>query len=185
MSRSFSCLLLIAMLGLAACGYRLRPDSAELKRYYPRLYIDSEQQFSPFEKQLERYLNAQDIAVVNSPKEAAYILHIINQHYQRQILTVSASTNIRQYMIRFFVNFEIQTTQGEPLTEPMRIQSQRTLSVNSSQMLASDFEQKVIEQDLQRLATKLLYYRLMAPQTLSQIQNNQLKYKEEKKLRKN
>lgn len=134
---------LLAALLLSACGFHLRgmiDVPTWLNNVAVIAKIPDKQLTSILKTQLEGY----NIQVNPEPAHATYWLIINQDAVQQQIISVGASTNPRQYILKLTIQFMLQARKGQIVKPPRTITVTRQLTVNNDRILGSTDEESIL-----------------------------------------
>lgn len=146
---------------LVACGFHLRGDIPLSPELGP-MYIDTKTPFDPLVQGIENTLSAYHIELVDSPKSAHTILHIDDIQSSENLISVSASTNTRQYALSETLKMTLSDQKGRDIiplstltaTNPLTVDSSQILNAsNQKQALTSEMQQALIQQLMTKLAS--------------------------------
>lgn len=147
-SRSILLLLLLTFT-FSACGFHLR-GIINPPTWLTNISIVTESN----EKQLISILKAQlesyHIEVNPDPALAKYWLVINKETLDRQIISVGASTNPRQYTLLLNIEFMLQTPKGKIIKTPKIIHVTRQITINNDRILGSTDEERIMVDEMKR-----------------------------------
>jgi len=142
-------LALVFPLLLSACGFHLRGmvDVPEWLNNVAIIIKNNDQQLDNILKsQLEGY----HIQVNSDPAQAHYWLIINQNEFRRQIISVGASTNPRQYNLILLIEFMLQTQKGQIIKAPKQIHITRQVTINNDRILGSNDEEIILLGEMKR-----------------------------------
>lgn len=155
--------LIVFCCALSGCGFRPR-SSAEVPEALKVLYLDTPNPVSPFSVQLARTLNAVHIRLVNEPKDAPFILRILESGWQYDIPNMIYSGNAISYSYTFRVRYTLQKRSGEFLFQPKTLTVSRSLIQNANQIYTPDATM-LMKREITRTMVILLYNNLVSIKT--------------------
>ncbi len=148
---------LISSLLLAGCGFQLR-GAANLP--FDTLYVQAPTG-SQFATQFKRVVSAgSSTRVVDTPKEAAATLVILNELREKSILSLSGAGRVREFQLRYRLSYRMldaKAVETFPLTE---IVLTRDFSFNDQDTLSKESEEALLFRDMQTDAVQQLVRRL-------------------------
>lgn len=148
-----SCGLSASLIG---CGFQLRgTQSAPIAQEYQHLKIELPEQAQPLKKPLTVYLTNLG-AQVDQPNYTS-VLRIQNYEQKRQLF----SGKLTEVQLRAAATFVVEDAQGEQITEPRTVISQRSYqydiaSVNTERQ-EEDYLFKVMQDDIAQQITRQLH----------------------------
>lgn len=161
--RKLICVLLLSLNVLSACAFKLR-DSNELPPGLHPLYLQTEEAFGRFETTLRASLRSSGIKLVATPAEASMIMAIGKPHLAYTIATIGTSNQSRVYNVVYTVSFALLTPKGAVLLPPQPLTATRDLTLSANQLIESNNQLSLLEQDMQRDVITQLYNRLSSQQ---------------------
>ncbi len=139
-------LALIQALWLGGCGFHLR-GSAPLPPSLSSVYL--EQQESPLiAEALNRAFTEQRLAPVDDKSRAQMIIGLLDERYQRRVLSVGASGNVQEYELIYSVDVAVLDARGEPLADTQTLTVRRELRYESSEVVAKAGEEQQLKSEM-------------------------------------
>ncbi|HSD61573.1 MAG TPA: LPS assembly lipoprotein LptE [Burkholderiales bacterium] len=149
----------VLILTVAGCGFRLR---GEVALPFDSIYVQTPAD-SSFAAELTRYLKGgSKVKVVDSPAEAQVVLQVLSELREKQILTLTQAGTVGEFLLRYKVNFRLQSKDGRDLIAATDITLVRDYTFNSSQALAKEYEESLLYRDMQSDAVQQMLRRLQA-----------------------
>jgi LPS-assembly lipoprotein len=155
-----NCILMLTLLMLAACGFQLRGQttvSEELKTLYIQ-GVDTRQDV--FGVELKRALTRNGIEVVDDYREGAALFTVLENNFNRHILSVGSDAKVREYELEAQVVFQITDDNGELIGSKQRVEARRDYQFDRTQILAMDEQERVLRQDLNQQMVQSILRRL-------------------------
>jgi LPS-assembly lipoprotein len=155
------CLTLIALAAsgiLVACGFQLR-GSYELP--YKTVHVTSTGG-SVVAGQIRRELLDTQTRLVNASKDAEATLSILEERRDRQILSLSGAGRAQEYELRVRVSYQFVDQKGEVIIPTSELNLSRILVYKANQVIASQQEEAMLYQDMERDATGQILRRMIA-----------------------
>ncbi|CAM4444256.1 MAG: LPS-assembly lipoprotein LptE [Legionella sp.] len=147
---------LILSLMLCACGFHLR-GMMNLPTWLNDIAIITKEPDKELISILQAQIEGYNIHVESEPALAKYWLIINRELISRQIVSVGASTNPRQYMVTFLIEFMLQTRKGKIIKIPKIVQVTRQITINNNRILGSTDEEAILISEMkQDAAVQLL-----------------------------
>ncbi len=157
MQRVIQVLFIILLSGaLSACGFHLR----EPQVFSPELetvYINTTTPNDPFIQTFIRTLTANNVTVVNDPKQATATVNILNIQSSSTMMAGGGMNISGAYVASLTVNFSVTNRQGQTLIAPRAVQQSQNFMSNATQVLsgASTVNQLTSQMD-QNLADQIM-----------------------------
>jgi len=155
---------------LTACGFHLRGQN-ELPPALHTVYLQTDNPYGQFESTLKQTLISAGVVMVDSPRAAPVTLSISKPVLANSMSTLGASNQTRVYTVVYTVTFSLMNAQGKVLFPATPITSTRSLTLSANQLLDSNSQLTLLEQEMQRDVIDQLYNRLMSQQ-IAQVLNN-------------
>jgi len=143
---AIACLGALALSGgLAACGFRLR-GTQQLP--FDSVFIDAPPT-SAIGPELARSIRSGTSTNVVDRREAAKaVIQIITEARERDVLSVDAQGRAREYRSRLRISFRVVDAKGRDLLGPTTLAVSRDLAVREEQLLAREYEEAQLYQDM-------------------------------------
>jgi LPS-assembly lipoprotein len=109
-----------------------------------------------------------DAKVVDDPKAADAILELSNERREKIILSLSGTGRVREYRLRYSVNFRVHDGKGNELVPASSVQLSRDVTYNDADILAKEAEEQLLFRDMQTDMVQQLLRRLSATQKPAQ-----------------
>lgn len=150
-------LILASILALSACGFQMR-GTADLA--FKTLYIQGGN--LTIKKDLIRSLKVNGVTVVDDPQKAELFLELIRERRQQNILSLSGGGLVREYELVYFVDFRLRSPDSEVWGPVQKIEGRRDYSYDDTQLLAKQFEQDRLYEDMRNDAVREIMRLLVA-----------------------
>ena len=154
------CILGLTLLTLAACGFQLRGQTAvseELKTLYIQ-GVNTRQDV--FGVELKRALMRNGIEVLDEYREGAALFTVLENRFDRHVLSVGSDAKVREYELEAQVIFQVTDDNGELIGSKQRVEARRDYQFDRSQILAMDEQERVLRQDLNKQMVQSVLRRL-------------------------
>ena len=158
----FRSLLLLLLVGLAACGFQLR---GAYTLPYSSLYI-SGSDYSLIIANLKRAVKASGTTLANSAQEAQAIFLPVNEIREPVILSLSSAGRVREKRLRYLYAYRIVDAKGRNLLAPGTVELFRDLTYADSDVLAKTQEEELLWRDMESDLVQQLMRRLAAAKPL-------------------
>jgi LPS-assembly lipoprotein len=156
-----STLVALLALALSGCGFKLA-GPPELP--FQTLYV-SAPDYSSFGAEFKRYVESGGkTRFTTSPKEAQAVLEILSETREKQILSLTNSGRVAEYLLRYSVSFRLRGTGSSDWIAPSEITLQRDLTYDNDAPLAKENEEQFLYQDMRNDAMEQLLRRLVTAQ---------------------
>ena len=154
-------LLALAVLVLAGCGFQLR-GTASLP--FKTLYMPPTTQ-PGVALDLKRYIQSgTDTTLVDDPKRADAILELTQDQREKVILSLAATGRVREYQLRYRINFRVHDGKGANFVPPSTVTLTRDVTYSDTDVLAKEAEEQLLYRDMQSDMVQQLMRRLEAAQ---------------------
>lgn len=162
------CLLVGLLLSLTACGFHLRghePLPPELHT----LYLQSDNPYSAFTKQLQQTLQSIGVVLVTDQQAAPLTLQVINETNGQQLTALGVGGRLATYILRANVTYALLDAHGRVLQPPQTVSTSRNFSTDANQVLGDLTVQSGLQQEMWRDLIYQLMNRLRARGTVQLI----------------
>ncbi len=140
-------LLLVALL-LGACGFQLRP-APTVPAAMQRTWIDTDDRYTLFYRQLLRELEAAGVDVVDNPADATAVFSILSDETDQRVLSVSARNVPREYEVYYTVYYGVEAG-GDTLLAPQLQTVTRDYTWDETQVLGKAREEELLRESIAR-----------------------------------
>lgn len=157
-------LLLWLMLSLTACGFHLRGHEP-LPPQLQVLYIESNDPYGQFTKDLKQTLTSLGITLVETAQAAPITLQILGESTNQQQTSQGASGQIATSILTASMAYQLLDSKGRIIQPPQNVSTSRSFTNNANQVLGNTSEQLNLEDDMRRDLINQLLNRLRAQNT--------------------
>jgi LPS-assembly lipoprotein len=155
-------LLLVALVILAGCGFKLRGTAAVP---FETLYIPGSS--GGIALDLKRNIQAgTDARVVDDPKQADAILEFSEEAREKDILSLTGTGRVREFQLRYRVGWRVHDGRGGIYVPQSTIQLTRDVTFNDAEVLAKEAEEQLLFRDMQTDMVQQIMRRLAAAERL-------------------
>lgn len=152
-------LSIILSVSLSACGFHLR-GIGDIPEWLNNVAVITKDSDPKIAHLLESQLTSYHIKISESPEQAKYWLVVTKSNIAKQVISIGASTNQRQYQLIMTVQFLLQTPKGDVLKKPMAVIVNRQLTVNNDRILGSNEEEELLVTEMRQDAVIQILNRL-------------------------
>ncbi len=146
----------------SGCGWGLR-NANKIPSPLKVLYLDIQNPDSTLSVNLKTILQSLEITLTKTPEEAPLRLHIFNYLFKHNSPAVVSSNVAITYIFTMSVMVELTDSHGRSITSHP-IQASSSLTVNANQIFTIN-SATIIQQQLQREISSLIYFWLINQQT--------------------
>jgi len=152
----------VFLLMLAGCGFQLRGE-ASVPDSLKTLYIQGiNTQQDTLGLQLKRALVRNGITVVDDYQEGAAIFTVLENRYDRRVLSVASNATVREFELDAWATFKVTDDKGNELSDVQRVEASRDYQFDRNQILAMDEQERVLREDLNKQMVQSILRRLSA-----------------------
>lgn len=152
--------LLLPVLLLGACGFHLRGHDIKDEGFaFHSIYIRAPAE-TPLIVALRRELQFNKLTVTQSPGQADLVLDIVAVNTDKQILALSGSGQVLEYMLYYSVSLRAYDRQQREWMSAGKIKLQRYFPYDNTKVLAKEQEEKLLYRDMRIDAVQLILRRL-------------------------
>jgi len=142
-------LILISILALSACGFQMR-GTADLA--FKNLYMQGSN--LTIKKDLIRSLKVNGVTVVDDPEKAELLLELLSEQREQNILSLSGGGLVREFELVYRVNFRLRSPDSTVWGPVQKIEGRRDYSYDDTQLLAKQFEEERLFEDMRNDAVR-------------------------------
>jgi LPS-assembly lipoprotein len=154
-----ACAVVLAAAALAGCGFHLR---GEAHYEFATLYLNSPST-QPLTADLRRSLQGIGTAeLVASPDKAQVILDIASVENNKQILSLSSSGKVSEFLLSKRVLFRVHDADGNDWLATSELVVRRTYSYSDSAALPKEAQEQRLWREMQDDAVQQIVRRLQA-----------------------
>ena len=147
---------LILTLALSACGFQLR-GLADLA--FNKLYIQGPA--LTISKALNKQLAINGVKIVDTPEQAELMLELLSESTENRILSLSGGGKVREYELFYRVHFRLRDAASELWGPVQKIENRRDFSYDDTQLLAKQFEEARLYDDMRSDTVREILRRLV------------------------
>lgn len=138
-------LLLLTVLLLGACGFHLRGQAG---MPFNTLYLDASNSNTPFISELRRNLEANQVKLVKTAKQADVVLNIVSETPEKQILTLGGSGRVNEFQLRYRVSLRAYDLKERNWIPAEEMVLRRDYTYDDTRILAKEQEEALLYQSM-------------------------------------
>lgn len=131
--------------GLAACGFRLR-GTQQLP--FASVFVAAPATSALGIELARRIRSGTSTAVVDDRATAQAVVEVVGDAREREVLSVNAQGRAREYRLQLRVAFRVHDGKGREYLARTQISATRDLAVREEQLLAREYEEEQLYQDM-------------------------------------
>lgn len=159
-SRRGLLLAALATLPLAACGFRLQ-GIRDLP--FQTLYVNAPRGQAELVDQIRLAVVTQSSTqIADQPSAAEVILDILENRFEKVILSLNSAGRVREYQLRQKVSFLVRTQDHTELMPRTTIEIRRDLTYSDAELLAKQQEELTLQGEMRSDLVQQLLRRLQA-----------------------
>lgn len=160
MSRFRILITALLVLGMTACGFKLRGEVSDLP--FERVYITAPAGLT-IGSDLERVISAHTRArVVREVEKSELVIQIIHAVREKRILSISESGRVREFELIYRVAARLLDPSATELASLQEIRLTRILPFLDAQELAKAAEEEMLYKDMQKDAVQQILRQISA-----------------------
>jgi len=160
MNRTLTNVLIgFVLVALAGCGFHLR-GSATLPDSLKTMYIQGISLQQDLGLELKRGLTRNDVLVIESYQEGSAVLTVLENKYERRVLSVGSDAKVSEYALHGLLRFKVTDGDGKVMSDSQKVEAQRDYRFNQEQVLASDQEEALLHKELNQQLVQSVLRRL-------------------------
>jgi len=162
MNRNVSNVLVgLLLLLIAGCGFHLR-GAVVLPESLQSIYVQGIDITQGLGEELVQSLGDNDVNVVHSYQEGSAVLTVLENKYERRVLSVGSDAKASEYSLYGLVQFKVTDGEGSILSEAQAVEAMRDYQFDQTQVLGKSEEEDLLREDLNRQLVQSILRRLSA-----------------------
>ncbi len=142
---------------VSACGFQLR-GIADLP--FKSIYIQGGN--LSLKKDLIQQLKINNIKVLDSVEGAEFVLELINETYEKRILSLSGKGLVREFELNYKANFRTRAAENPVWSQVQTVETRRDFSYSDNALLGKAEEEAGLNIDMRKDVTREIMRRLTA-----------------------
>lgn len=152
--------VLLLVLVLAACGFQLR-GAPELPPEMEVVYIQADDRFSLFVRELRRLLESGGARVTRDRDEATAVFEVLRARSSTETLSVNLQGRPEELRVAYELRFRVRAN-GETLIDEQELRINRDIQADPDDTLGSRQEARRIAETLEEDIARLVLMRIEA-----------------------
>jgi len=162
MNRTLSNVLIsFLFVALAGCGFHLR-GSATLPNSLKTMYVQGVNLQQGLGLELKRGLTRNGVMVVNHYQEGSAVLTLLDNQFERRVLSVGSDAKVSEYGLHGWVSFKVSDGKGRVISDVQKVEAQRDYQFDQDQVLGKDDEERLLREQLNQQLVQSILRRLSA-----------------------
>lgn len=149
LQRLLCTIVLASLLALTACGFEMR-GTADLA--FKTLFMQGAN--LSVKKDLIKSLKTNGVTVVDEAEKAELFLELLSEQREQNILSLSGGGVVREFELVYRVNFRLRNPNSETWGAVQSIEGRRDYSYDDTQLLAKQFEEQRLFEDMRNDAVR-------------------------------
>ena len=137
----------IAMLVLAGCGFT-PSNIVQLNEQSGPFRVSADNVYSPLADNIERALSATGARLARTD-EPAYQIVIVSEETNRRALSINEFAQVREYVIRYSVQYSLLDPQGAVLIDRQPVELRRVYTYDAQLSAGSPAEEALLKREMQ------------------------------------
>jgi len=150
-------LAFVLAFSVSACGFQLR-GIADLP--FKSIYIQGAN--LSLKKDLIQQLKINNVKVLDSAEGAEYVLELINEKYEKRILSLSGGGLVREFELNYKASFRTRAAENPVWSQVQTVETRRDFSYNDNALLGKAEEEAGLNLDMRKDVTREIMRRLTA-----------------------
>lgn len=152
--------LLLLLMVLGACGFQLR-GAPELPAEMDVVYIQADDRFSLFVRELGRLLEGGDARVTRDRDEATAVFEVLRARSSTETLSVNLEGRPEELRVAYEIRFRVRAN-GETLVDEQELRLNRDIQADPDDTLGSRQEARRIAETLEEDIAQMVLMRIEA-----------------------
>ena len=150
-------LAFVLAFSVSACGFQLR-GIADLP--FKSIYIQGAN--LTLKKDLILQLKTNNIKVLDSAEGTEFVLELINEKYEKRILSLSGGGLVREFELNYKASFRTRAAENPVWSQGQTVETRRDFSYNDNALLGKAEEEAGLNLDMRKDVTREIMRRLTA-----------------------
>lgn len=155
--------LIVLLWTLTACAFHLR-GQGNWPPALQTIYLQAQEPYDALTINLTNSLHSSGVTLVDSPNQARVTLKLYKPVLSTRNVTIGRSNQSRVYQVVYSVAYMLTDPAGKPFLPQQVISSTRSLTLSPNQLMDSNNQLILLEQEMQRDIINQLYNRLTSKQ---------------------
>ncbi|MDQ7072533.1 MAG: LPS assembly lipoprotein LptE [Gammaproteobacteria bacterium] len=147
------------LLVIAGCGFHLR-GSATLPVSLQTMYVQGVNMKQGLGLELKRGLTRNGVTVRNEYQQGTAVLTILDNRFQRRVLSVGSDAKVSEYELHGSVTFKVSDGDGKVLADSQTVEARRDYQFDQNQVLGKDEEERLLKEQLNQQLVQSILRRL-------------------------
>lgn len=147
----------LLLITVAACGFKLRGVE---NISFQKIFIQGNN--LTISQDLIQSFKSNGVQVVTNQDDAEIVLDLMSERNQKTILSLSGRGLVREFELRYFVNFRTRNPKNALFDEPQTVELRTDLSFNDDALLGKGEEEQRLNADMRKNAVREIIRRLSA-----------------------
>ena len=153
--------VIVTLLIIAGCGFHLR-GAVNLPESIKTMYVQGLNLQRGVGLTLKRHLISNGIVVVEDYQKGNAVLDILENKYERRVLSVGSSAKVSEYELYGRITFKVTDGSGAVLAEEQSVEAQKDYQFNQDEALGAGEEESVLREELEQRLVRSIMRRLEA-----------------------
>lgn len=147
------------VLVIAGCGFHLR-GTATIPASLQTLYVQGVNMQQGLGLELKRALTRNGVTVRNDYQQGTAVLTILDNRFQRRVLSVGSDAKVSEYELHGTVTFKVSDDEGKVLADSQTVEARRDYQFDQNQVLGKDEEERLLKEQLNQQLVQSILRRL-------------------------
>jgi LPS-assembly lipoprotein len=147
------------LLIIAGCGFHLR-GTATIPASLQTLYVQGVNMQQGLGLELKRTLTRNGVTVRNDYQQGTAVLTILDNRFQRRVLSVGSDAKVSEYELHGIVTFKVSDGDGKVLADSQTVEARRDYQFDQNQVLGKDEEERLLKEQLNQQLVQSILRRL-------------------------
>lgn len=149
-------IVLITCAVLAGCGFHFRAQPL-VPQHVQQMAFKSKTPYAPFELQLKRKLQAQNVQLA---EDAGVVIHVLDSETSQGARAITGDKRLDEIEVTYTVEFQVLNQDGKVLIQPSELSRSESLLYDRNFVLGKAEEIGLLEQELAEALAEEVLYRL-------------------------
>lgn len=151
--------VVFSLIILVGCGFHLR-GAVQLPDSLKTIHIDGLSTKRGVGLTLKQNLISNGIIVVNSYETGSAVLKVLDNEFERRVLSVGSDAKVREYELHGLIRYSVIDANQQTVIEAEEVEAQRDFQFDQDDVLGKSEEEELLRDQLDQQLVRAIMRRL-------------------------
>ena len=151
--------IVLSLMVLVGCGFHLR-GAVQLPDSLKTIYIDGLSTKRGLGRTLKQNLVSNDIVVLNSYEKGSAVLKILDNKFERRVLSVGSNAKVSEYELHGLIRYSVIDANQQTVIDSEEVEAQRDYQFDQDDVLGKAEEERSLREQLDQQLVRAIMRRL-------------------------